>query len=58
MSPDKETTALLEAVEALCKAYCGPDAESEPWFETCKRLDRIDKLAKKLRRALQKQGGL
>lgn len=48
---DKNTEALLAEVEALCKAYVGKNAESEMWGETCKRFARLDKLAKKVRKA-------
>ena len=47
----KDELKLLEEVEALCKVYCGKDAESEQWIETCRRLERLDKLAKKVRKS-------
>lgn len=48
--------ALLAEVEALCLIHCGKAAEGEPWGETCDRFDRLDKAAKKLRKALAKAG--
>jgi hypothetical protein len=48
----KQAEALLNEVDALCKVYVGKKAEGEQWGETCKRLERLDKLAKALRRAL------
>lgn len=47
----KPIDKLLDEVEALTKVYVGKKAESESWFETCERLERIDKLVKSVRRA-------
>lgn len=52
----KEVEALLTEVEALCRVYIGKDAESEEWGATCQRFARLDKLAKKLRKAIAKAG--
>lgn len=48
---DKLTIELLSEVEALCALYLAKDAEGEPWGETCKRLVRLDALARKIRAA-------
>jgi hypothetical protein len=47
----KDFEKLLAEVEALTSKYVGKDAESEMWGETCDRLERLDKLAKKIRKA-------
>lgn len=51
MNNEKAVEALLTEVEALCRVYVGKDAESEEWGKTCERLAKIDKLAKKVRKA-------
>jgi hypothetical protein len=48
---NKAVEALLVEVEALCKAYIGKKAEGEQWAETCARFARLDRLAKKVRKA-------
>ena len=40
---------LVDEVEALCRVYDGRDAESEQWYQTCERLERLDKLVKRIR---------
>ena len=40
---------LVDEVEALCRVYDGKDAESEQWYQTCERLERLDKLVKRIR---------
>lgn len=47
-------TELVDEVEALCKVYVGKDAECEQWVDTCRRLERLDKLVKRVRRAQRK----
>ncbi len=51
MKTAKDFEKLLAEVEALTLRYVGKDAESEPWIETCHRFDRLDKIAKKIRKA-------
>jgi hypothetical protein len=46
----KDLEALLKEVEALCAVHVGKAAEGEQWLETLKRFDRLDKLAKKVRK--------
>lgn len=46
----KTMPKLLDEVEALCRVYIGKDAESEQWLETLNRLDRIDRLLKRVRK--------
>lgn len=49
----KDELKLLDAVEALCAVHIGKNAPSEQWGETCRRLVDLDKLAKKVRRAIK-----
>lgn len=49
---------LIDEAEALCKVYVGKDAESEDWRDTCRRLERLDKLVKRVRRAQAKEAQL
>lgn len=41
---------LLEEVETLCALYLPKDAPGETWGETCERMTRMAKLAKKIRK--------
>jgi hypothetical protein len=41
---------LIEEVEALCKVYCGKNAEGELWGQTCLRINRLNQILKKIRR--------
>ena len=45
---DKDVEKLLTEVEALCAAF-EDEEKGEQWGETLKRIDRLSKLAKKLR---------
>ena len=47
----KDMEALLAEVEELCRVHVGKNAEGEQWIETCRRFERLDKLAKKIRKA-------
>ena len=53
---DKDIEKLLTEVEALTAVHVGKNAESEPWSETASRLERLAKLAKKIRKAQAKAG--
>ena len=46
---------LIDKTEALCRVYVGKNAESEQWIETCRRLDALDKLVKRIRRSAAKE---
>jgi hypothetical protein len=46
----KDTEKLIAEVEALCAVYSDKDG-GEQWGETLKRIDRLDKLVKKIRKA-------
>lgn len=46
----KELEKLVIEVEALCLTFSDAD-KSEQWGETLKRIDRLDKLVKKIRKA-------
>ena len=48
---------LLEAVEALCAVWCGKAAEGEQWGETCRRLEALNKIAKKARKSISTAEG-
>lgn len=46
---------LLDEVEALCRVYVGKDAEGEQWVATCRRLEGLDKLVKRIRRTQREE---
>lgn len=41
---------LIEEVGELCRIYVGARAPSEPWIETCLRLEQISKTLQLARR--------
>jgi hypothetical protein len=47
---DKDTEKLIAEVEALC-ATVMDEEKGEQWGETLKRIDRLNKLVKKIRKA-------
>lgn len=47
---NKDTEKLVAEVEALCATFSDPD-KGEQWGDTLKRIDRLEKLAKKIRKA-------
>ena len=47
----KDIEKLLQEVEELGRLFLPKDAEGEPWGQTCNRIARMDKLAKKIRKA-------
>jgi len=46
---------LVDQAEALCRIYVGKNAPSEPWVQTCDRLEALDKVVKRVRRSQKKQ---
>lgn len=50
MKRDRDWGKLLNEVAELCRVYVGKNAPSEQWIETCRRLEMLDKLVKKIRR--------
>lgn len=46
----RDIAKLIDEVEALCKVYVGKDAESEGWAATCRRLESLDKIVKRIRK--------
>lgn len=40
---------LIDQVGRLCLTYCGPKAPSEPWIDTCRRLDQLNEALKRAR---------
>lgn len=47
---NKDVDALLAEVEALGDLFLKKDAEGEPWGKTCDRIERMARLARKIRR--------
>lgn len=47
----KDQEALLKEVEELVAVYIGRKADGEEWSATMDRLKRLDRLAKKIRKA-------
>ena len=48
----KDTEKLIAEVEALVASFSDED-KGEQWGDTLKRIDRLDKLVKKIRKAAQ-----
>lgn len=51
----KALIKLLDEIDELCRIYVGKNAPSEPWGETCVRLERIGKLRKRARAEIQEK---